>query len=120
MLFFLVPFWTISPDEKVIRLSGVKSIGREAEKGKTKNNQVHLVCTEAFLGVSAHQSNLITIGERLEAKQIRQYLCLGGRSSFNSCAVSLPALYLFSYMISSLIWSTFRAHGQAPVVLSVG
>lgn len=76
-------------------LNGVKRKGRGAEKETEKNYEAHSVCTEAFPGVSAHQSNLITISERLRAEQIRQRVCLGSRSSFHSHAVSSPTLYLF-------------------------
>lgn len=59
MLFSLVPFWAVSPDAKVIGLSGVEKQkeGAEKEKGKkkkTKPREAHLVCSEAFPGVSAH------------------------------------------------------------------
>lgn len=39
MLFSLVPFWAVSPDAKVIGLSGVEKQkeGAEKEKGKKKN-----------------------------------------------------------------------------------
>lgn len=96
-------------------LNGVKRKGRGAEKETEKNYEAHSVCTEAFPGVSAHQSNLITISERLRAEQIRQRVCLGSRSSFSH----RPLCIFFSYVISSLARGTFRAHGQAPVVLSM-
>lgn len=57
MLFSLVPFWAVSPDAKVIGLSGVEKQkeGAEKEKGKKKKpREAHLVCSEAFPGVSAH------------------------------------------------------------------
>lgn len=49
MLFSLVPFWTISPDAKVMWLNGVKSKGRGNEKETEKKpNEACLACTEAF------------------------------------------------------------------------
>lgn len=79
--FLLVLFWTSSWGVKVRRFKGVKSKGRGAEKAtgkkkKYKNTmKASWACTEAFLGVSAHQSNLITVSERMGAERIRQCVC---------------------------------------------
>lgn len=97
MLLSLVPFWAISPDAKAIGLNGVEKQkeGAEKETGKKKqNSEALLVCTEAFPGVSAHQSKLITVNWEA-GDQADQYVCLGSQTSSHSQADPLPTLYLF-------------------------
>lgn len=89
-------------------------------KEKKINSECSCVCTEAFPGVSGHQSNLMTVRERLGAEQIRQCMCPGSWSSFNSHTVSLPAWNLHFRAISSLVGGTLWADGLTPVVLSMG
>lgn len=102
MLFSLVPFWAISPDAKVIGLNGVEKQKEGAEKEtEKKTSEAYLVCTEAFPGISAYQSNLITV--MWEAgNQADQCVCLGSRTSSHSRADPLPTLHLFFLCVFQL------------------
>lgn len=72
----LVLFWAIRADAKETELKGVEKQKEGVKRDRKKNSGAHLVCREAFPGVSAHQSKLITV--KWEAgNQADRCECLG-------------------------------------------